>query len=224
MNTHLFLVTWIAGLPGVAAVSLLAVPALLANRALPMPLWAAQLAIGAQSAVLLAVAAVVGVALAGKVGLATPALFGTCGSRVARRYAPATNRTRLAWRFGQRLCSLDVHALFAKIACEYASSIRNASFGTISVRRRYGGIAPSLGPHDADRLGSLAHLPKRSRHAFGHCHVAGNLCKRGRVWSWAFACCIRTNRPPFRAGGGLRHLRKCRVWSCGWLVVLAVRP
>lgn len=75
MNARLFLATCLAGLPGVVAVAWLALPILVAGRALPVPLWVAQLASVAQSAMLLALAAFVGTALAPRVNLASPVLF-----------------------------------------------------------------------------------------------------------------------------------------------------
>lgn len=71
---RLFFVVWISGLPGIAAVTWLVLPALVANRTLPMPIWAVQLAAAAQSMLLLAAAAAVGAFLAHQVNLHAPVL------------------------------------------------------------------------------------------------------------------------------------------------------
>ena len=75
MNLKLFLGTWLAGLPGVAAFAWLVLPILVADRPLPLPLWVVQLASASQSAALLAVAAFLGATLAHKVNLSTPTLI-----------------------------------------------------------------------------------------------------------------------------------------------------
>jgi len=62
------------GLPGVIAFSLMVVPALLAGRALKVPMWGMQLAFTLQTSVMLAIALCVGAFLAPKVGLRTPLL------------------------------------------------------------------------------------------------------------------------------------------------------
>ena len=69
---RLFLLVWLSGLPGIAAVTWLVLPALVADRALPMPIWAVQLAAAAQSALLLAAAAAAGAFLAHQVNLRAP--------------------------------------------------------------------------------------------------------------------------------------------------------
>lgn len=69
---RLFLLVWLSGLPGIAVVIWLVLPALVANRTLPMPVWILQLVAAAQSAVLLAVAAAIGALLAQQVNLRAP--------------------------------------------------------------------------------------------------------------------------------------------------------
>lgn len=63
-----------AGLPGVIAVNLLMLPAMLAGKALSVPMWVVQLASTLQTAVMLTIALCVGTFLAPKVGLRTPLL------------------------------------------------------------------------------------------------------------------------------------------------------
>lgn len=69
---RLFFFVWLSGLPGIAAVTWLVLPALVADRTLPIPIWAVQLATAAQSALLLAAAAAVGGLLAHQVNLHAP--------------------------------------------------------------------------------------------------------------------------------------------------------
>ena len=66
-------VLWLLGMPGVVAVVWALLPPLAANQALlPLPLWAVVLLSGLQTAVMLALAVAVGVALAPRVGLSSP--------------------------------------------------------------------------------------------------------------------------------------------------------
>jgi hypothetical protein len=73
-KVKLFTAAWLAGLPGVVAVTWLVLPGLIEGRSLPIPLWAVQVAGGAQSALLLALAVFIGVALASEANLKAPAL------------------------------------------------------------------------------------------------------------------------------------------------------
>jgi len=72
VTRRLFGAVLLAGLPGVAAFAGLALPALLQDEALPVPMWVLVAGAGVQSALLLAVAAVVGSVLAPRVGLRAP--------------------------------------------------------------------------------------------------------------------------------------------------------
>jgi hypothetical protein len=74
MTTKLFFVTWLAGLPGIVLVAWLVLPILVTGRRLGVPLWVARVASVAQSAVLLALAALAGAVLAPKVHLSAPVL------------------------------------------------------------------------------------------------------------------------------------------------------
>lgn len=69
---RLFFAVWLSGLPGIVAVTWLVLPALVADRSLPMPIWALQMAAAAQSAALLGAAAAVGTFLAHQVNLIAP--------------------------------------------------------------------------------------------------------------------------------------------------------
>jgi len=70
---RLGLLIWLAGMIGVAVISLMFLPQLLRDVPLPAPLWAMLLASFAQSALLVALAVWAGVALANQVGLHAPA-------------------------------------------------------------------------------------------------------------------------------------------------------
>ncbi|MCV2366999.1 CPBP family intramembrane glutamic endopeptidase [Roseateles oligotrophus] len=70
-----------AGLPGVAAVTLLVLPLLLQGRLLAQPLWLIELAVGAQSALLLALAVFIGCRCAPRVGLGAPLVGALLGGR-----------------------------------------------------------------------------------------------------------------------------------------------
>ena len=70
---RLALVLWLAGMLGVVAITVTVLPQMLAEVPLPAPLWVVSLASFAQSAVLVALAAWTGVALAATVGLRAPA-------------------------------------------------------------------------------------------------------------------------------------------------------
>lgn len=74
MNLKLFFFTWLVSLPGAFVVAWLVLPIVVAGRPLPVPLWVVQLASGAQSGALLAMAAFLGATLAPKVNLSAPVL------------------------------------------------------------------------------------------------------------------------------------------------------
>ncbi len=64
-----------AGVPGVIAVNLMMLPAMLAGKHLPVPMWVAQLGSTLQSCVMLIIAICVGAFLAPNVGLRAPLLM-----------------------------------------------------------------------------------------------------------------------------------------------------
>lgn len=70
-----------AGLPGIAAVSILVIPSLLGNRPGPMPIWVMSVAAGLQSAVTLALAVWVGLVLKQRLGLRSPVFQALVASR-----------------------------------------------------------------------------------------------------------------------------------------------
>jgi hypothetical protein len=95
LNFRLGLTLWIAGMAGVVALALTTLPQLLAGTPLPIPLPAAIAASMLQSAVLLALAVWIGVALSRPLGLGAPVtealLSGTgAGAAFKRQLVPAT--------------------------------------------------------------------------------------------------------------------------------------
>jgi len=72
VTRRLFGAVLLAGLPGVAAFAGLALPALLQDQELPVPLWVLMAGAGIQSALLLLLATWAGVVLARRVGLRAP--------------------------------------------------------------------------------------------------------------------------------------------------------
>jgi hypothetical protein len=83
---RLFLLLFVAGLPGIAAITL-ALPDLIAGQPLPaplpLPMWALQCLSALQSMLLLAVVVWIGAALAPKVGLHAPAFEALAAGRSA---------------------------------------------------------------------------------------------------------------------------------------------
>jgi hypothetical protein len=80
---------WLAGMLGVGIITVTVLPQLLADATLPASLWVISLASFAQSALLVAVAAWAGAALAPKVGLRAPAFEAAASGRpIARALRP----------------------------------------------------------------------------------------------------------------------------------------
>jgi hypothetical protein len=63
------------GIPGIIIVNLMIVPALLAGKSLPVPMWVAQLGSTLQGCIFLGIAVCIGAFLAPKVGLRAPVLM-----------------------------------------------------------------------------------------------------------------------------------------------------
>jgi membrane protease YdiL (CAAX protease family) len=140
MNSRLLLVAWVAGLPGVVAVALFVLPALMVGRQLPIPLWAVQLANGAQSALLLAIAAAVGAWLANRVRLTAPALSAIAESRsVFEALRPQVGPGLLGGVLGGTLLWL-----FARYSPEALAQLQTKLPTPLAVRLLYGGIAEEL--------------------------------------------------------------------------------
>lgn len=75
MKPRLIAGGFLTGIPGVIAVNLMVLPAMLAGKPLRVPMWVVQLASTLQSSVMLAVALCAGAFLAPKVGLRAPVLM-----------------------------------------------------------------------------------------------------------------------------------------------------
>jgi hypothetical protein len=80
MNWKLALLLVLLALPGVVATSWLALPLLVDDANLPVPLQTLQIATALQSAVLVVVASIVGAMLAPRIGLSAPVLSAAAGS------------------------------------------------------------------------------------------------------------------------------------------------
>ena len=83
-HKRLFCLIWLSGLPGIAAVTWLVLPGLVAGRSLPVPVWVLQIASTAQSAILLAAASAAGAFLAHRVNLSAP-FYSAITTGMARR-------------------------------------------------------------------------------------------------------------------------------------------
>ncbi|MDN0083691.1 CPBP family intramembrane metalloprotease [Crenobacter sp. SG2305] len=140
MNFRLFITAWLAGLPGVFAVALLALPMLVAGRSLPVPLWVVQLANAAQGAVLLALAVLVGVLLAPKVKLVAPVLEAIAAAKpVAGAFRPQLVPGLVGGIVGAGLLGL-----FAHYSPEALTQLHAKVAMPAIVRLLYGGITEEL--------------------------------------------------------------------------------
>jgi hypothetical protein len=140
MNWRLVIVAWVAGLPGVATVALFVLPSMVVGRRLPIPLWAVQLAAGAQSALLLAIAAAVGALLASRVGLAAPALSAIAESRpVFEALRPQVGPGLLGGVLGGMLLWLSFH-----YSPEALAQLQTELPMPLAARVLYGGLTEEL--------------------------------------------------------------------------------
>ncbi|MBO4121248.1 CPBP family intramembrane metalloprotease [Cupriavidus gilardii] len=136
---RLFLLTLCAGLLGVAAMAWLGVPVLLQHQRLPVAMWAVALASGVQSALLLALAAFAGAALAGKVGLRAPAIAALASGRTPWR---ALLPQCLPGLVGGVLAGVLLWGLIAT-APQAAAPVHSASL-PLAVRLLYGGVTEEV--------------------------------------------------------------------------------
>lgn len=140
MNWRLILAAWAVGLPGVAAVAVSVLPGLLDTQALPVPAWVVILAGTAQSAGLLAVAALAGAALAPKVGLRAPVL----SALAARQPLWAPLGPQLVPDVVGGLCGFALLALFAGSAPDAIRDLQHQLALPLAVRVLYGGVTEEL--------------------------------------------------------------------------------
>lgn len=139
LRRRLFLLTWCAGLPGVIAMAWLGIPVLVQHQGVPVPMWVLSLAGGVQSALLLALAAFAGAALAGKVGLRAPAIAELASGRAPWR---ALLPQCLPGLVGGVLAGVLLWGLIAT-APEAAAPIHGASM-PLAVRLLYGGVTEEV--------------------------------------------------------------------------------
>lgn len=140
LNVKLFLATWLIGLPGVFAVAWSALPLLVEGRLSPVPLWAAQIASAAQSAMLLALAAFAGTALTPRVGLATPVLSAWVEGRPK---FPAIRRQLVPGAIGG-IIGATILWLFTSLAPDALADVQSRFSMPAIVRLLYGGITEEV--------------------------------------------------------------------------------
>jgi len=136
----LFFTLWMAGVPGIAAVSWLVMPALVQGQPLPVPLWVVSVASAIQSMLLLAAASYCGVKLAPQTGLQTPFL-----ASLASR-APdlqALRRQLLPGLAGGLFGALVLWA-FSHFAPEPLARVQGQLAMPLVVRVLYGGITEEI--------------------------------------------------------------------------------
>lgn len=139
MKLRLFLATWCAGLPGVIAMAWLGLPGLLEGTTLPAPLWVLGLVSAIQSALLLALAAFAGAALAPKVGLGAPVIAAWVESRPTWRVL----QTRLLPGALGGLLGGALLGLLVQHAPQAADPLQRVSL-PLAVRLLYGGITEEV--------------------------------------------------------------------------------
>jgi len=141
---RLALALWLSGMAGVVALVWWVLPDLIARQPLPgplpIPMWALQLASGAQSAALLGLAVWAGIAQAGKVGLHAPA-FEAFASRGSTREA-----LRPQWRPGiAGGIAVGAMLVLAWATQPAALAAANTTMSIpLAVRVLYGGVTEEL--------------------------------------------------------------------------------
>jgi len=140
MNFRLVLALWLAGMPGVIAVTLQVIPVFIQDQPLPVPAWVVQTASALQSSVMLAVAAICGTLLAPRLGLDAPVFGAIAGGR------PSSGAMRAALRPG--LLGGVVGALmlwgFGHFAPTELVALQNRFVMPAATRLLYGGITEEI--------------------------------------------------------------------------------
>lgn len=139
MKARLFIVLWLAGLPGIAAVTLLTLPSLIGSRPLPVPMWVVQVSSTAQSAALVALAVWSGVALAARTGLRAPMIDAAIAGELAER---ALRRQCLPGIVGGLLGGVLL-VFLARYAPAALREVREIELPLVA-RLLYGGITEEL--------------------------------------------------------------------------------
>lgn len=140
MNKKLFLLTWLAGLPGIVAVALYVFPMLVEGQTLPAPMWVLNLASALQSALLLALAAFAGARLAPIVGLRTPVLSALAESRsIGNALQPQLVPAMIGGLAGGLILYL-----FAQFAPDGLARIQEQASIPLVARLLYGGVTEEI--------------------------------------------------------------------------------
>jgi len=139
MTKH-FLLIWLAGIPGVIAISWLVLPLLLEGRPLPVPPSVISLTSAIQSALLLALAAWAGTKLAAQVGLAAPVLAAAADGR----FDISGLRSQLLPGLAGGLLGAAVLVAFAHFAPEPLAQLQERFSLPLIARVLYGGITEEI--------------------------------------------------------------------------------
>ncbi len=140
MAWRLTLLLVLLAVPGVIAMSWLALPSLIGDKALEVPLRTLQVASAVQGAMLVAVAAVVGALLAPKVGLQAPALSALVGGGDAI----GALRPQLAPGVAGGLVGVAIILGFHALAPEPLALLQAKVSMPLTARLLYGGITEEV--------------------------------------------------------------------------------
>ncbi len=161
---RLGLLLWLAGIPGVASVVLVLLPALMSATAAPAPapapLWAISVAAFLQSAILLTLAVWAGVALTPKLGLHAPSFEALAASKsVPAAFSPQLLPGLMGGALGAVLL-----VTLAQVAPTELAAAQTGMATPLLVRVLYGGITEEL----LLRWGLMSVLLWLIQHAFRH--------------------------------------------------------
>ncbi|WP_085316591.1 CPBP family intramembrane glutamic endopeptidase [Derxia lacustris] len=140
MNTRLFFASWLAGLPGVLALALLVLPALIAGKPPALPPWLVLAGATLQSSVLLAVAAAVGARFSGRLGLSAPLL----AALIERRPLGDALRPQLLPALAGGLAGAFLFWLYLRFLPPELARLQDALPLPLAARLLYGGITEEL--------------------------------------------------------------------------------
>jgi membrane protease YdiL (CAAX protease family) len=135
-----FLTLWTAGLPGIIAISWFALPALMAGRPLPVPMWVVSTASAVQSMLLLALAVYAGIRFAPKAGLQAPFLLSLAGSR----HGVDTLRPQLVPGILGGLFGAAFLWILSRFAPEPLAQLQGQAALPLAARVLYGGITEEI--------------------------------------------------------------------------------
>ena len=139
MAKYFFLI-WLAGIPGVVAISWLVLPLLLEGQPLPAPQSVLSMTSAVQSALLLALAAWTGAKLAPQVGLYAPVLMATADGRLDLD----TLRSQLLPGLIGGILGIAVLVAFARFAPEPLAQLQDRFSLPLIARVLYGGITEEI--------------------------------------------------------------------------------